>query len=410
MKMSRALVVMVPFLLGFLVVSGCDTESYSKNLAYPVRTDPLILGEGIKETGPDYPDRPGVLPISLFKEVSEPKNPLYLAAKNNPQAFVDVGQLSAEDRAEFQSSLEEIFGTPAEPTVRGNLNDDARRVLKLDDDTLALGSREYRKLCLYCHGLTGDGRGPTAKWVNPHPRDYRRGIFKFTSTDLEQGVRRPSRADLMRTLRQGIEGTAMPSFNLLEDEKLDALVSYVIHLSMRGQTEFVVMQAWLGSNPKTYGSTISSSLQKVFNRMVDNVADTWLKAQKEENGIKTKGTYPQEYGEVSQLPPDSVQRGYKLYLEKGCTTCHINFGRQSPFRFDAWGTLARPMDLTKGVYRGGRRPVDLFYRIHRGIPGSGMLELGKNLTSTEIWDLVNFLRALPYAPMRQGLQPEIKLD
>src|SRR5262249_7496123 len=159
---------------------------------------------------------------------------------------------------------------------------------------------------LYCHGLTGDGRGPTAKWVNPHPRDYRRGIFKFTSTDLEQGVRRPSRADLMRTLRQGIEGTAMPSFNLLEDEKLDALVSYVIHLSMRGQTEFVVMQAWLGSNPKTYGSTISSSLQKVFNRMVDNVADTWVKAQKEENGIKTKETYPREYGDVSQLPLDSV--------------------------------------------------------------------------------------------------------
>jgi hypothetical protein len=59
---------------------------------------------------------------------------------------------------------------------------DAVKNLKLDPDTLARGSSLYRLQCLHCHGLSGNGRGPTAAWVNPHPRDYRSGVFKFTSS------------------------------------------------------------------------------------------------------------------------------------------------------------------------------------------------------------------------------------
>ena len=40
----------------------------------------------------------------------------------------------------------------------------------------------YRKNCLHCHGVSGAGDGPTAPFLYPLPRDYRKGIFKFTST------------------------------------------------------------------------------------------------------------------------------------------------------------------------------------------------------------------------------------
>ena len=33
-----------------------------------------------------------------------------------------------------------------------------------------------------CHGSSGAGDGPTAAFLYPRPRDYRRGLFKFTST------------------------------------------------------------------------------------------------------------------------------------------------------------------------------------------------------------------------------------
>ncbi|HET6326488.1 MAG TPA: cytochrome c, partial [Planctomycetaceae bacterium] len=108
---------------------------------------------------------------------------------------------------------------------------------------LTQGHKLYMTHCEHCHGVTGDGRGPTGRWVNPHPRDYRQGVFKFMSVDQTAGPQPPRRDDLQRVLQQGIEGTAMPSFGVqLAPADLEDLVSYVIHLSLRGKVEFDVIK------------------------------------------------------------------------------------------------------------------------------------------------------------------------
>ena len=93
--------------------------------------------------------------------------------------------------------------------------------------------------------------------------------------------------------------------------------------------------------------------------------------------------------------------------------------------YDSWGTIVRGRNLYEGVYRGGRRPIDLYYRIHGGIEGAGMAAykgikgdlnpemLGLTAAEFEqldpIWDIVNFLRALPYRDLRDRLRSEFKL-
>src|SRR3974390_2059387 len=47
---------------------------------------------------------------------------------------------------------------------------------------LKQGRNLYMTHCQHCHGVTGDGKGPTARFLNPRPRDYRQGTFKFKST------------------------------------------------------------------------------------------------------------------------------------------------------------------------------------------------------------------------------------
>ena len=133
----------------------------------------------------------------------------------------------------IKAKLDEWFGSPRDPRV-----EDAPVSLDLDDKKLAEGSALYRVHCLHCHGVNGDGRGVTAKWINPHPRDFRQGLFKFQSVDQTATQSPPRRDDLKRTLVQGIEGTMMPAFNLLKPKEIDFLVGYVIHLSIRGQVEF----------------------------------------------------------------------------------------------------------------------------------------------------------------------------
>src|SRR5205814_128439 len=105
----------------------------------------------------------------------------------------------------------------------------------------------------------------------------------------------------------------------------------------------------------------------------------------------------------------SVKRGRELFVEPSaavqeklgkdtCFSCHKDFGRQSTFRYDVWGTFAKPNNFLQGVFRGGRRPVDIYYRVHSGIRPSGMLAFGNLLpaptknakgevTEAPIWDL-----------------------
>src|SRR5439155_8541743 len=56
----------------------------------------------------------------------------------------------------------------------------------------------------------------------------------------------------------------------------------------------------------------------------------------------------------------SVHDGYRVFLDPQlakCETCHVDLGRRARWKYDEWGTLVRPADLTRGVYRGGRRPI-----------------------------------------------------
>ncbi len=99
---------------------------------------------------------------------------------------------------------------------------------------LKQGSAVYSKYCVQCHGVTGDGNGTAAVYMLPKPRDYRPGIFKFTSTPYGA---KPLREDLIRTVKRGIRGTSMPSFALLSPGDLDAVVDFVLSLTHRGELE-----------------------------------------------------------------------------------------------------------------------------------------------------------------------------
>ena len=44
------------------------------------------------------------------------------------------------------------------------------------------GKEIYEFRCAPCHGFSGKGDGPAAMTLDPRPRDFTRGLFKFKST------------------------------------------------------------------------------------------------------------------------------------------------------------------------------------------------------------------------------------
>jgi mono/diheme cytochrome c family protein len=247
--------------------------------------------------------------------------------------------------------------------------------------------------------VSGDGRGPTVPWVHPHPRDYRQGQFKFMSTTTGVPTRKPRRADLVRVLHQGIDGTSMPAFGLLPDDELQYLASYVLHLSLRGEVEYDTMVRLMEKTALipyegTDGEAASAIAHHVHARTAQLLVD-WARSNRE------KPIEPPAYAEPTSDDEKqaSIRAGHKLFVGKAaCIACHTDFGRQTTYRYDNWGTLVKPYNLTANTYRGGRRPIDMYYRIKGGIVPSGM-PAQADLTPEEYWQLVNFIKALPYPAM-----------
>ena len=50
------------------------------------------------------------------------------------------------------------------------------------DALLEQGRVVYFKRCSFCHGLLGDGNGPASDTLDPRPRDFTLGTFKFRTT------------------------------------------------------------------------------------------------------------------------------------------------------------------------------------------------------------------------------------
>ncbi len=393
---------MLTLVVCIFLISGCSTnnDNYPDDVVYPFRAD-LIVDEVPKLTRDRLPG-----PGQLDKAIAQIKE---LGGKTlNPR------DLPENLRTELDTELQLTFGSPYKPTVGIPAHTEIislAKALKLDDETLAAGSKLYRRNCLHCHGLAGDGRGPTGPWVSPHPRDFRQGKFKFISSNAGGNKIKPRREDILRSLKAGVEGTSMPAFGLLGEQALEQLTSYVLHLSLRGEVEFETTRTLL--KKKNVVSELFELLpdEEPAKETVQEFVKLYLKdLLKAYQKADAKGIDPAVYPNFTDAELlESVKRGFHLFSSSasdafGCVSCHQDYGRQPLYQYDDWGTLVRPSNLTLSIYRGGRRPMDIYWRIKRGIPPSKMpaVTVPANEESQKIWDLVNFIEALPFP----GLLPD----
>lgn len=301
--------------------------------------------------------------------------------------------------------LYDIFGKPSDPKLMPPYLSSNSEL-----DRIYAGSRLYQTHCIHCHGMSGGGDGPTAAFLFPRPRDYRRGTFKWKSTERNA---KPTREDLVRIVRDGAIGTSMPPFRLMPQQDIEELVDYVIYLSKRGELERRLLQFYLDQgfsaeelkNPETL-EEIKKELDGTASEAMQEINESWASAG---DAVLEPESPLANLSEDSPEYLASLERGKTLFLgdKAACYKCHNKDGQADPEKmaeeekkkmFDDWGFTNYPRNLRLGMYRGGRRPVDVFRRIHQGIAGASMPEGGKSLKPEEIWDLVNFIRAIPYQP------------
>ncbi len=333
------------------------------------------------------------------------------------ETIADLPELHQEN---IRTGMRRMFGTPTRPRLLMSLpaepaesDGDAAASAEatvvaelaaaeavdigiLEPNRLIHGAQVYRNRCSGCHGITGDGNGEAAAYLQPKPRDYRKGIFKFTSTPYGD---RPARQDLVRTIRRGAKGTSMPAFPWMSQEDLDAVVDYVIFLTLRGRVEdglAYVADDYDPDEPIEAGD---------FADILEEEIDLWESAQVAVvNPISAEPAYDLA----------SIELGRSLFIESSCYSCHgvdakgqtewlspeflaaqesAAAGDRVQINYDAWGDPAPAANITARMLHGGRRPLDIYRRIFTGINGTPMPQFGQIFAENPaaIWHMVHYI-------------------
>jgi mono/diheme cytochrome c family protein len=309
----------------------------------------------------------------------------------------DLGKLPEKQQKQLDERLTTYFGSPRFPkfmevAAEDRQPADAKEPLlvdKLERQHLQHGREVFTRQCAGCHGTTGDGQGPAGKYLDPPPRDYRLGKFKFTSTPRGS---KPRREDLARIIRHGAKGTSMPTFRFMAEEDLQAVIDHVILLSSRGELEYrliTVAEQELAEEDNLEPALAAERSQAI--------AQSWLQA--ESQIVRPLTPEPQNTQE-------SIDAGARAFVQLSCFKCHGRDGRGNKtldVGKDDWGRIAYAADLTTGMLHGGRRPIDIYRRIHSGInatpmPAFAQPDSGKGETVTQrsetIWHLVHFITSV----------------
>ena len=355
-----------------------------------------------------------------------------------------------------QDALNRMFGKPTDPQLPELLkSEDYAELISLDRIKAAGHTTEgvglYEKHCATCHGVVGNGRGTTAALLDPYPRDYRAGKFKYKSTPRSV---KPLREDLEYVIRRGIDGTSMKAIPELKDEDIKVLVDYVIYLSIRGELERSLLRQAEEIDFEAGESLFDVNLEKtkpdVFKEQLTNVegsleeiGDSWLEAVdrvKEVPEPPAEIPVPATRAEVlaaKQSPEDSplkksIARGSEVFRSEmaACGKCHgvEGYGDGKNIDYDDWtkewtlrigieptdeeaqiplvarGALPprriMARDFRLGLFRGGSEPDRIYRRIAEGIDGTPMPAAA--VSQEDIWHLVNYVRSLEAPPEPDG--------
>jgi cytochrome c oxidase cbb3-type subunit I/II len=232
------------------------------------------------------------------------------------------------------------------------------------EDLLARGKVVYERRCVGCHGPKGDGNGVAATFLFPRPRDFTVGVFKFRTTPSGS---LPTDGDLFRTITRGVRWTAMPTWHEIPDKDRLAVITYIKTFSER----------WTEETPEP----------------------------------------PILIARPPTASPDLLARGKDLYRQAKCWECHGDEGRgdgpSADQLQDAFDLPIRPADFTKGQFKGGSTPTDIFRTMTLGLDGTPMPSYADSMGDEERWAISYHVLSFsawndPLTGQRLELRPDTK--
>jgi cytochrome c oxidase cbb3-type subunit 2 len=213
------------------------------------------------------------------------------------------------------------------------------------------GKAVYEKWCAQCHGDSGAGDGPAARYMLPRPRDFTTAQYQIRTTASGE---LPTDADILRAIDEGLPGTTMPGWkDRLSAEDRRAVAAYI----------------------------------KTFSTFFEGASPQSL-----------------DLGSAPGGGAEAIRIGRLMYDSIGCAKCHGPAGRgDGPSTAELDDDAGNPMvaaDLTNNWrFNGGGTVQDIYRTLRTGLDGTPMPSFSdlieqQYLTDQELWHLAQYLRSL----------------
>lgn len=229
------------------------------------------------------------------------------------------------------------------------------------------GEHVYAQYCAGCHGERGDGRGPAARFLEPRPRDFTRGIFKFAA--VPAGTL-PHDDDLERTLTHGLYPSSMPDFRLLDPADRRAVIRYIKTFSQRWRTARPGARIAATDDPFVEDDRAGIAHGR---RIYHGVAECWSCHPSYASAEEIRG-WAREDGRTAGEPRNRMF--------------------ESEPKPSDWGFEILPPDFPVNGVKAGSTLEDLYRVIASGVGGTAMPTWRDSLPERDIWALAHYVRSL----------------
>jgi len=190
---------------------------------------------------------------------------------------------------------------------------------------LAKGKQIYQSNCSACHGMAGNGNGPSAIYLNPLPRDFTKGKYKFRTTPSGS---LPTDKNIHKTIRNGVMRTSMPAFEgILNDQDINDVTAYIKSLAEKFSIQTPAPEI-----------DMPSSAPKKTDALIND--------------------------------------GEMMYRLMECWNCHGPYGNAdgptSETLIDDWENPIFVPDFAHDSFKGGNGPLDVYRTFSTGLTGTPM--------------------------------------
>ena len=192
----------------------------------------------------------------------------------------------------------------------------------------------FQTLCARCHGRNGDGKGVTALYLDPAPRDLTKAAFMNS---------KPSER-FAHSIEEGVPGTSMPAWaKVLSPQQAHSVLDYAMATFTREPARVLKPHKLPETNPVAVSS-------------------------------------------------ESIMHGEQIFVQR-CAGCH---GRKADGKGpNSLDILPRPRNLRNSAFVNALADQRMFESILYGVQGTAMPAwIDYGLSQKDVGDIINFIRSI----------------